>query len=45
MLNPFQRACADVYGGGDFAHGDWSIISAIIDTELEGLDSYVMFTD
>ncbi len=20
MLNPFQRACADVYGGGDFAH-------------------------
>lgn len=22
MLNPFQRACADVYGGGDFAHVD-----------------------
>ncbi len=20
MLNPFQRACADAYGGGDFAH-------------------------
>jgi hypothetical protein len=20
MLNPFQRACGDVYGGGDFAH-------------------------
>ncbi|MDF0491509.1 hypothetical protein PX554_25660 [Sphingomonas sp. H39-1-10] len=20
MLNPFQRACADSYGGGDFAH-------------------------
>lgn len=20
MLNPFQRACADLYGGGDFAH-------------------------
>lgn len=20
MLNPFQRACAEVYGGGDFAH-------------------------
>ena len=20
MLNPFQRACANVYGGGDFAH-------------------------
>ncbi|OYX59771.1 MAG: hypothetical protein B7Y89_17685 [Novosphingobium sp. 32-60-15] len=20
MLNPFQRACADTYGAGDFAH-------------------------
>lgn len=32
--------------GAGLAGGDWSIISAIIDTELEGLDhSYVMFAD
>jgi O-acetyl-ADP-ribose deacetylase (regulator of RNase III) len=32
--------------GAGLAGGDWSVISAIIDTELEGLDhSYVMYTD
>lgn len=37
MLNPFQRACANVYGGGDFAH-----VSSVDDARATG-DTLFLF--